>query len=335
MRTSVRPTQTAGQPSIGPATEGPNGSARRPDVVVVGAVTRDLDPEDPRGWRLGGGVSYGALALARMGACVGALIGADEPASGAGELDVLVEAGIDLRVVRLERGPVFENTDTDAGRVQVIHQVSDQIPAAALPGEWQDVPAWLLAPVAAEIGDEWAAVPRPEALVALGWQGLLRHLANGEVVRPVPPARARLVERADILSVSREDLDPAAPLDDLIDLLHDEAMLLLTRGGAGGLVFWHDARGRRHIRRYPSIEAHLVDSTGAGDTFLAGVLLARVGAGGRPGGATRVRMRGNDLRLGAAAAAILVEDVGLRAVPDRGAVADRVLGSLRSGRQAR
>jgi sugar/nucleoside kinase (ribokinase family) len=182
--------------------------------------------------------------------------------------------------------------------------------------------------VAGELGDEWASVPAPEALVALGWQGLLRHLVDGQEVHPIPPAPSRLVGRADILSVSREDLDPATPIDDVISLLHDEAMLLLTRGGAGGLVFWHDGQGRRHIRRYPSIKARLVDSTGAGDTFLAGVLLAREGAGGRPGGATRVRMRGNDVRLGAAAAAVLVEDVGLAAVPDRWAVADRVRASL-------
>jgi sugar/nucleoside kinase (ribokinase family) len=299
-----------------------------PDVVVVGAITRDLDPTDPRGWRLGGGVSYGALALARMGACVGALLGADHDAAGARELAALREAGIDLRIVPLQRGPVFENEETPRGRVQLLHQAADLIPSASIPAAWRSTPAWLLAPVAGEIGDDWAAAPAPGSIVALGWQGLLRHLVAGEHVHPVPPAPSPLVSRADILSVSREDLDADLPIDGLLALLHDDAMLLLTRGGAGGLVFWHDAAGRRHIRRYPSVPARLVDSTGAGDTFLSGVLLARLGAGGRPGGATRVRMRGNDLRLGAAAAALLVEGVGLEAVPGRDAIAERVAGSL-------
>ena len=38
-----------------------------PDVVVVGAACRDLVDDDERGWRLGGGASYSALALARLG----------------------------------------------------------------------------------------------------------------------------------------------------------------------------------------------------------------------------------------------------------------------------
>ena len=37
-----------------------------PDVVVVGAAARDIAPDDPRGWRLGGGVSYSALTTARL-----------------------------------------------------------------------------------------------------------------------------------------------------------------------------------------------------------------------------------------------------------------------------
>ena len=35
-----------------------------PAVVVVGAACRDLVDDDERGWRLGGGASYSALALA-------------------------------------------------------------------------------------------------------------------------------------------------------------------------------------------------------------------------------------------------------------------------------
>ena len=44
-----------------------------PQVVVIGAASRDLVDDDPRGWRLGGGVSYSALALARLGLPVRAL----------------------------------------------------------------------------------------------------------------------------------------------------------------------------------------------------------------------------------------------------------------------
>ncbi len=65
----------------------------RPTVLVVGAATRDIDDSDPRGWRLGGGVSYASMAAARMGAEVRALIGVEAEAANAWELDVLRAAG--------------------------------------------------------------------------------------------------------------------------------------------------------------------------------------------------------------------------------------------------
>src|SRR5215831_17540461 len=60
-----------------------------PDVVVVGAAARDIVHDDPRGWRLGGGVSYAALTLARLGLRTGALVGADPEAARSRELDFL------------------------------------------------------------------------------------------------------------------------------------------------------------------------------------------------------------------------------------------------------
>jgi len=45
--------------------------------------------------------------------------------------------------------------------------VSDLVDPAHLPASWRGSGAWMLAPVAAEIGDEWADVPPAGALVAL------------------------------------------------------------------------------------------------------------------------------------------------------------------------
>ena len=61
----------------------PADSAGRPDLIVVGAASRDVTPDDPRGWRLGGAVSYASLAAARLGLRVGCVMGVDEPAAGA------------------------------------------------------------------------------------------------------------------------------------------------------------------------------------------------------------------------------------------------------------
>jgi len=90
-----------------------------PTAVVVGAACRDIAADDRRGWRLGGGVTYSALTIARLGLRTAALVGADSEAATATELDLLRQAGVDVRVVPLERGPIFENLETPEGRIQM------------------------------------------------------------------------------------------------------------------------------------------------------------------------------------------------------------------------
>ena len=56
------------------------------DVVHIGSAARDIAPDDPRGWRLGGGVTYASLTTARLGLRTGAVVGVDDLAAGAHEL---------------------------------------------------------------------------------------------------------------------------------------------------------------------------------------------------------------------------------------------------------
>ena len=88
-----------------------------PDVVVVGSATRDLSDEDPRGWRLGGGVTFGALALARLGLRTGVILGLDADAATARELDLIRGAGAEINEVPLANGPIFTNVETLSGRI--------------------------------------------------------------------------------------------------------------------------------------------------------------------------------------------------------------------------
>ena len=293
-------------------------------VVVVGAASRDIVDDDPRGWRLGGGVSYSALVLARLGLRVRALIGADAEASGADELQQLIAAGVDLIVAPLARGPVFVNVETPDGRVQQSHGPSDPVTEDALPSSWRGSVGWLLAPVAAELPDAWATVPAPGARVCVGWQGLLRVLEGGGPVRRRMPGPSPLVRRADLVGVGRDDLDPAQDLDALARFVGPGGTLLVTNGARGGMAIDVDAASRatRH-RTWPAIPAlHPVDPTGAGDTFLAAVFAARVEPrliGGRSEGSW-------DLRLGAAAASLVCEAPGLLGVPTRAQIAGRMSG---------
>jgi sugar/nucleoside kinase (ribokinase family) len=276
---------------------GPEPSDRVPAVVVVGSAARDLADDDARGWRLGGGVSYSALTTARLGLSTAAIVGVDAEASGAAELDLLREAGVDVHLVHLEHG-------------------------------WRSAPGWILAPVAAELPAAWADVPAAEATVAVGWQGLLRELDAGQPVRHVAPRPDAIIRRADLVGLSRDDVDRAIPLADLYGLLRRGASLAVTQGDRGGLIV-HGAHGDHaaalELRHYPAIPSHAaVDPTGAGDVFLAALAAARIEprlVGGRIG-------QGFDLLLAAAAASLVLEGPGMLGVPTREAVRRRMAEAL-------
>ncbi len=304
------------EPAPAPRSD-PTADPATPEIVVVGAAARDLAPSDPRGWRLGGGVTYGALTTARLGLRTAALIGADAPAAEADELELLRDAGVEIRLVPLAHGPIFHNEETPAGRRQTALDRSDPVPVAALPAAWQKCPGWLLAPVADELPGSWSAAMPEAAFVAVGWQGLLRVLQPGEVVRRREPAAHPVLGRADVVGISGDDVDSGLPLAELARCLRTGATLVLTQGDRGGIVLETPDR----LRRYPALPAHrIVDPVGAGDVFLAALAAARIQprlVGGR------IR-QGYDLLLAAAAASLVLEDVGLLGVPSRDAVARRM-----------
>jgi sugar/nucleoside kinase (ribokinase family) len=299
-----------------------------PSVVVVGSASRDLAEDDPRGWRLGGGVSYSALTTARLGLATGAIVGVDAEASTASELDLLRQAGVDVHLIHLDHGPVFANIERPEGRLQLCGSHSDPLSVDSVPSAWRGALGWILAPVAVELPPEWADVPADEAFVAVGWQGLLRELHAGEAVRHLAPGPDRIIRRADLVGMSRDDVDREIALADLYGLLRRGASLAVTQGDHGGLVAHGsraDGAAALELRHYPAVPSHdPVDPTGAGDVFLAALAAARIEprlVGGRIG-------QGFDLLLAAAAASLVLEGPGLFGVPLRDAVRLRMREAL-------
>jgi sugar/nucleoside kinase (ribokinase family) len=284
-----------------------------PTVVVVGAACRDLVHDDPRGWRLGGGASYSALTLARLGISVGALVVADDLAATSTELDMVRAAGVDVHVIPGARGPVFINVETPDGRIQETPQASDPVDPAALPTAWRGARAWMLAPVAAEIRDEWAGVPPPDALVALGWQGLLRVLRDGAPVQHLAPGPSAVVRRANLVGVGRDDVAAETTAADLARLMRPGATLLFTDGVHGGTAYSvGEQPGELAARHWHSIPiGAYVDPVGAGDTFLSGVFAAWID----PAMTASWDGPDPDLRLGAACGSLILEGPGVYGVP--------------------
>lgn len=294
--------------------------------MVVGAASRDLTSDDPRGWRLGGAVSYAGLTLARLGVSTRALVGADALASNATELDLLRRAGAEVVLVELASGPVFENVEMASGRRQHCVSAADLLPLASLPPGWgRGTPggALVLAPIAGELGAGWATAATGGTLVALGWQGLLRHVAATSDVARLAPAAHPFLARADLVVVSEDDLGPAARPSEAVALVRPGATLVITRGERGGSAFTRPATGRSALRTYRAASSRaVIDPTGAGDVFL-GALVATAIAGDRLG-----VENGWSERLGFAAAAssLAIEAPGLAGVPDLAAVRRRLDG---------
>lgn len=290
----------------------------RLEVVHVGSAARDVADDDPRGWRLGGGVTYAALTTARLGLRTAALVGVDADAADASELDALRDAGVDLRIVPVESSPVFHNVERPRGREQTALRGASPLTPVALPADWADAPGWSLVPVAGEVGDAWVDTIPSEAVVALGWQGLLRRITPGRRVERLVPGPRRLLQRAELVAVSHHDIDPRTRLDELTALLRPGARLLVTQGDHGGLFVTAGRPGPDAVLRYrPAAADREVDPTGAGDAFLAALLAATV----RPAvlGPGR-HARGADLGFAATVGALAVEATGLAGVPDLEAV---------------
>lgn len=282
-----------------------------PDVVVVGSASRDIATDDPRGWRLGGGATYSSLALGRLGVRAGVLLGVDAEAATAWELAMLRDVGVDVRTVPLSNGPVFENIEHDGVRRQRWLSRSDPVQVSALPDEWKAAPGWLLVPVAAEVPDDWAFVERPGTRVAIGWQGMLRRFRPDGWVERIEPRPSPLLAAAGLVCASVNDL-PRTDRIAAVRALGHGAALVLTDGAGGGFVV--DERGRAST--YPAIVADaVVDPTGAGDIFLAGLMAAWATTG--------ELLSGRSLRIAAAAGSLAVEGVGLAGAPDLATLAVR------------
>lgn len=252
-----------------------------PDLVVLGnLLVDDLVFEDGRTrmGQPGGAVLYAALAASLCGVRVGVAswLGDDYPSSA---MEALAARGVDLGGVNRLGGPALRSWLLYEGRRrQVIHRLDRPTHAAVSPGAaqipeaWRSARAFHLAPMPFDVqrGLLDALSRQAGALVTLD-----PFLA---VCADTLEAWRGVLAGVDALFLSEDDLELPIGTEDPLPALRRLAAgrlrhVVFKRGRAGGIFY--DATSDRALPWAPRAD-EVVDPTGAGDAFAAGVIAGRL-----------------------------------------------------------
>lgn len=273
--------------------------------VAVGHVTRDEFPGETD-WRLGGTVMYAAATAARLGTRA-ALVTRVGPQERDRLADRCAALGIELHALPAEVTTTFVFRYLDGRRSLRLRSRARGLTLSDVPPTLRDADAVVLGSVAREI-DRSLLGAFSRAATVLTAQGYLREWdADGTVrARPWDDA-AEVVPRVSAVVLSDEDVngDLAAPRQ-----WAAYAPVIVTLGERGALVIAH---GKEQRARAQNVNA-VIDPTGAGDAFAAGLAI--------------VLAEGGDLlsaaRFANSVASFAVEGVGTAGLADRTTVEARM-----------
>jgi 1D-myo-inositol 3-kinase len=277
------------------------------DFLTIGHITHD---RVPGGIRLGGTVSYAAITARRLGRQPAILTrgvfdglaeGLNEAAQN-GQIHENLE-GVEVHLLASPVSTTFTNIYHDGRRVQVIEAVAAPILPEDLPLSLAKTPVVLLGPIAGELPPDWADA-FPDALLGVSAQGWMRTWDEAGHVRPALWTNGeRLLARADVLFLSREDVGG----DDayIAQLAQTARLMVVTDGWHGSTVY----QGDKTFQVAPRQTAE-VDPTGAGDVF-ATAFLIRLAETGDPAAAAQ---------FANVVASFSVELVGIAGIPERAQV---------------
>jgi sugar/nucleoside kinase (ribokinase family) len=275
------------------------------DLVSIGHTARDEFEGDPE-WRIGGTATYAAAAAACLGDRVALLTRV-----GPNERDRLAarcqELGIELHALPSEVTTTFSFRYVDGRRRLRLKARAKGIGAEAIPASLRTTRSVVLASIAHEIEpsvfEVYGDVPR-----VLAAQGYLRSWeADGTIRRREWDEAHDVLRQVTVAVVSEEDIEGDL---DLARGWAKTAPVIVTIAERGAIVL----RGGRETRvgGFPADE--VVDQTGAGDAFCAGLALALAD--------------GDDLEAGVrfanAVASFAVEGVGTIALAPRQKVQARM-----------
>jgi sugar/nucleoside kinase (ribokinase family) len=256
-------------------------------ILIVGGLTIDRFADGRRA--PGGSVIHAGLAAVADGAEVATLtVAGPEPEADDGRAQ-LGAVGT-LHAAAAPATTTYAHGEVDGRRTRVLEAAGGRVPADPSAVGHPDV--ILFAPIADELSASAvsaiceAADPGVTAFLIQGW---LRHLAVGDVARPlrldaVSDDVWRISAAGDLVVVSNEDLaeapdDPFALAAAIRPRIGPRPVLVLTLGSEGYLL--DDPRADRITATVPRRVVRGVPTVGAGDTF--GVVMAlRLAAGAPP-----------------------------------------------------
>lgn len=276
-----------------------NGS-RPVRCLSVGHITHDRYGDT---LAVGGSALYAAKTWQGLGAEAGMATSLGRDFAFYDALD-----GVTLSATSSPHTTTFENTyPPGQPRLMLVEEVAHPVTPAQLTNGWQRPDVVFLCPVIGEVPlGEWVDAV-PGGIVGIGLQGFLKQsgpvydASRGNHVLE----KKRFVPSDEMLSslsavfLSQEDIDGYADAGLLPRLRRQVPLVALTRGEAGAVIY-----SKERVFKVGVFPTHATDPTGAGDTFAAATLL----------GLAQGETAEEAVRLGAAAASVVVESKGSNAL---------------------
>jgi sugar/nucleoside kinase (ribokinase family) len=275
------------------------------DFLAIGHIARDEFEGEPT-WRLGGTALYAAATAARLGTPA-ALVTRVGPIERPALEERCAHLGITLHALPSSTTTTFAFRYVEGRRLMRLKSRARGISPSDVPPEWRGARAVVLGSVAHELDRSLFGTTSPTATVLVA-QGYLREWAADGAIQPRPWDDAHeIVPFVSAVVLSEDDVagDLSAPRR-----WARSGRVYVTLAERGVLVL--DRGAEKTVPGYPA--QRVVDPTGAGDAFAAGLAIA-LADGLSPDDCAR---------FANAVASFAVEDVGMAGLADRARVDARM-----------
>lgn len=251
----------------------------KPDLVCIGHIVREMIyfPNETKGPVLGSPPAYSSVAAARQGTKTGVVtkIGPDMPDE---LLKPFIEAGVDTKgIIMTERTTASELIYDNNGNKEIRYpSKADPIRASDVPEEFRGCKLVYICTMDNDVTLD--DIPAVVALceisgVDLGGYGGVHMSRANRAACPDPAALANgVAANFNIVKASDEDAAAIFGWDDpdraaKIWLDGGSDVVVITAGAKGALVY--TSKGKSMV---PPLKIKAIDTTGGGDTFMAGFL---------------------------------------------------------------